>query len=174
MFAGSHGVRWDVTRGLYERLARLSRDGEEAEAIDRAISLSISPSRRHSDVAAFGYRDLMRNGRFSSRRSRQRQAKVLAEVGAHARLMPSTFFGDGIGHGCLSTPEDVVIARESIQRMREASAELGPQHVQCLESMLAGSSVDETARVCGLSPSSVDRMRTEIRDIARPILWPEA
>ncbi len=172
MFTTSHDVRWDVTRGLYERLARLSRDDEEAEATDHAISLSINPSRRHGAVVAFGHHDLMRNGRFSSRRSRQRRVEMLSSLGTHVGMMPSTFFGDGIGRGHVETPEDVVIARDSIQRLREASAGLGPQHAQCLESMLAGSSVDDTARTCGLSPSSVDRMRQQIRDIARPILWP--
>lgn len=155
-------VRWTVAGKLYSRLQTLPPGTREAEVTEHAISLALN-SGRQSKNATFFFYDVLRNARHSTGRTQVRHSVLFNNLAAHsAQALDSVDY---------KTPEALCIADEIEDKIRDAAARSGPHTVHCFDGMLAGESVTETARRCGISTRSVERARQRIREIARPLFF---
>jgi hypothetical protein len=74
--------------------------------------------------------------------------------------------GREAGAVCGRSACDLVEARDLEERFREGAQHLGAVASQCLESMLAGDSVAESAARLGQIPRRIKRLRAQIREMA--------
>jgi len=165
-------ARWDVATDLYGRLAKLPTGCEAADVIEHAISLNIEYPYTTSDQGLL-IRKLWRNARSSNFRSKRRAASLVDRLSRQihgAAPIPASLQFEG---GTYETPERVFVLRDAESRLRSAVGLLGPEALRCLDGMLAFESVDETAKASGISPRTVNRIRSHIRNLARPIILGE-
>lgn len=155
----SSDVRWDVLQDLYSRLQKLTPGTKEAEIAEHAISLALNPRRQSKDATFFLY-DVLDNAKHSILRTQTRRNALLKKFTAYSAHVVHNY----------ETPEAICIAQEIEAKIREAAGKLGPNIVRCLDGMLVGESVSQTAAACGISRRSVDRARQKIREILRPML----
>ena len=153
----SSDVRWVVVEKLYSRLQRVIPGTKESEIIEHAISLALN-SGRQSRNASFLFHDVLRNARHSIRRTQSRRSNLFTAYSACV-----------LNNIDYKTPEAVCIAHEIEAQIQETAAQSGPEMVCCLNGMLAGESITETAARCGLSRRSVNRSRQRIREISLPL-----
>jgi hypothetical protein len=160
----SQDIRWDVVEKLYSRLQRLTPGTQEAEAIDHAITLALNPERQAQNVSFLVY-DVLRNARYSRRRTQKRCGELSKKLNVYATQTAA--------HLNCKTPEAICIAQEIEVKIRETLAQRDSHIMRCFEGMLLGESISETATACGISRRSVDRARQKIRTISRPFFFEE-
>jgi DNA-directed RNA polymerase specialized sigma24 family protein len=160
----SQDIRWDVVGKLYSRLQRLTPGTQEAEAIDHAITLALNPERQAQNVSFLVY-DVLRNARYSRRRTQKRCGELSKKLNVYATQTAA--------HLNCKTPEAICIAQEIEVKIRETLAQRDSHIMRCFEGMLLGESISETATACGISRRSVDRARQKIRTISRPFFFEE-
>ncbi len=158
----SQDIRWDVVGKLYSRLQRLIPGTQEAEAIDHAITLALNPERQAQNVSFLVY-DVLRNARYSRRRTQKRCGDFSKKLNAYATQTAA--------HLNCKTPEAICIAQEIEAKIRETLAQSDSHMMRCFEGMLVGESISETAIACWISRRSVDRARQKIRTISRPFFF---
>lgn len=158
----SSDARWVVASQLYLRLQKLTPGTKEAEITEHALSLALNPKRKPKN-ATFFFHEVLRNARYSIQRTQTRRSALFEQLATHPA--PAT---DNIDY---KTPEAICIAWEIEAKLREAAAQNSPHTVRCLDGMLAGESVSETAAACGLSRRSVNRARQKIREISLPLFF---
>lgn len=158
----SQDIRWDVVGKLYSRLQRLTPGTQEAEAIDHAITLALNLERQAHNVSFLVY-DVLRNARYSRRRTQKRCGDLSKKLNAYATQIAA--------HLNCATPKAICIAQEIEAKIRETLAQGDSHMMRCFEGMLLGESISETATACGISRRSVDRARQKIRTISRPFFF---
>lgn len=158
--SSSNNVRWIVVEKLYSRLQRLAPGTKEAEITEHALSLALSIERQPINVSFF-FHDVLRNARHSIHRTQTRHIALINKLTEDsARAAKNADY---------ETPEANCIAREMETRLWKVAALEGLHAVRCLEGMLRGESIAETAAACGISPRSVNRARHKIRKISLPL-----
>ena len=170
-------VPFRVAEILYGRVASLPPGSEEAETAEYAILYALS-DRRTPLNEPFFLHDVLRDARKSVFRDRRRQVEVVQKLGR--ALSPSIRSGrvgilasggtiSGFGLVVTSSPEDEYLAQELEQEIRARAACWGPVAERCLDGMLVGETVRETADALDVSPRTVDRTRERIRAITLDI-----
>lgn len=155
----SSDVRWDVLKVLYSRLQKLTPGTKEAEIAEHALSLALNSRRQFKHITLFVCKDVLDNAKYSILRTQTRHSALVKKLAAYSVRKEDN----------CETPEAFCIAQEIEAKIREAAAKLGPNMVCCLDGMLVGESISQTAAACGISRRSVDRARQKIREISRPI-----
>jgi hypothetical protein len=173
MYQESADVRWDVMAPLYDLQRRVTPDSRSAEVVDRALSLCVERSFSTLDPVLLG-RSVWQNARFIVDRARNRAEEINQRL---ALELGGKRLEDGVvpAPGLADAPspqqvEDVCGVRENIARLRLAVATLGPSASLTLEGMLLEETAAETAAHTGVALRTVHRLRTRIREVARPIL----
>lgn len=158
--SSSNDIRWIVVEKIYSRLQRLAPGSKEAEIIEHALSLALSIERQPINDSFF-FHDILRNARHSIHRTQTRHIALMNKLTKDsARAAKNAEY---------KTPEANCIAREIETQLRRAAALEGLHAVRCLDGMLRGESIAETAAACGISPRSVNRARHKIRKISLPL-----
>jgi hypothetical protein len=147
--------RWRTVLTLQQRLQKLNPGSQEAEIIEHAISLAIDSHNQEQNLTFFRY-DLIRNAKFSIRRTKARQSQLWQKV-------------------LLDTPhliEDInsYSAMELEATLRGVVTTAGKNLEQCFHDMLNDKDVAATALSCGVSQRTANRLRQKIRQIVRVYL----
>ena len=122
----SQDIRWDVVGKLYSRLQRLTPGTQEAEAIDHAITLALNPERQAQNVSFLVY-DVLRNARYSRRRTQKRCGELSKKLNVYATQTAA--------HLNCKTPEAICIAQEIEVKIRETLAQRDSHIMRCFEGM---------------------------------------
>lgn len=157
----SSEVRWDVIEHFQTVLVNQAPGSVESEITERTISLALSPKRQSPDQAIFAY-DAWRNARSSVFRTKKRHTALVEKYASDP-----TSLVDPID---TESPESLFLARELEATIRQAVAVVDAKLIMHLECMLAEKNIAETCAMLDVSRSSVDRARSQIRNIARPIV----
>lgn len=158
--------RWSVVQALQAAERRLSPGGAEADGTERAILLALSDA-RDDRVPAFLYRNALRDGRKLAWRRRAKEflfspTEEDSELGRNLAdgLVPE--FVDA-----QNTPENLAVAQDLKSRLeKEVLASLGDAGRVCLEGLLEGATVAESAVTAGISVRQVRHVRSRIRAMA--------
>jgi hypothetical protein len=155
----------DVAAECYDRVQKLTGlgDGLEAEAAERAIEMALFGNRPAKEPCLL-LGDVLKNARFSVRRSRARNAVATDELRRLGQQKVAT--GGCRGFITDETPEDLVIARELGRCLHGEACRCGTYGVRVLEGVIGGESAQETAAAAGVSRATVDRTLRRLRKAA--------
>jgi hypothetical protein len=152
----------------YELIHRLKVDDvDDVEGIERAIDLAIE--RRHEEASEYLFRDVLRNGRFSARRSRARRKRLAHRYAAEqprAITAKRRIPGDFVADGCLHASVEACQLGEELARLASNCGASGPN---ILEALIAGQPTSEAAASAGVSRSTAQRTVTKLRSRAREL-----
>lgn len=157
----SYAARWQVVEQLYSLLERLPEGSPDANIVEHAISLALNPQRIIQDIPWLLH-DVLRNARFSVRRAEKRREALYQKV-ENVTIRDQRTID-------YATPETIFVNQECVELLYKSIALLSPHALRCLEGMIAQESIEETASACELSRRSVDRIRRQIRIVARTLL----
>ena len=157
--------QFQVVLGLQKQTLSKDIGSYTADVAERAILYALSPTRNPS--GAFLRFDVLRDARKSVGRGRRREREVNAKV--HSIIERGGRVA-GIGTIDWVTPETEYLGNELEQRIHDAVAVEGPVAIRCLEGLIDGESIGETAAALATSLSSVDRGRKSVRTITRALL----
>lgn len=145
-------------------LAKRSRAGSETEeAAELATVLAISERREERDPQRL-LGDVLRNARFTTRRSRARRLRSVEECGRLAASGVAT--GLSLGFVDHDTPADRAVAREMIDCLHNEACKCGKHGTRVLAGLLGGETTREIASSTGVSPATVDRTIRRLKDSA--------
>ena len=147
--------RWLIVLELQKRLQNLNPGSPEAEIVEHAISLAIESRSQEQNVKFFRY-DLIRNARFSLKRTKARQHRLWQK----AALMTPAWAED----------TNPYIALELESQLRSVLSKSGQHLNQCFNDMLNGKSIATTALACGVSQRTANRLRQKVRQIVQAYL----
>lgn len=153
----------DVAKECYRRVTELKEcfgDGEEAAIAEHAIEMALFGDRPLKDKDRL-LDDVMRNARFSVRRSTARGLRATEEVGHLARRNMVT--GGSPGFFDDERPEDIVMAHELEECLRDEACRCGKHGERVLAGLIIGESAHETAAAAGVSKATVDRAVRRLR-----------
>jgi hypothetical protein len=153
----------DVLVDLYARVRKLRDGSEEADAAERAISMTLSEKRRAKDKELL-LNDVLRNGRHSVRRSRARFANAVEESGQLASRGIAT--GATRGFVDYETPEHHFLANELTRHLEQQACRCGRHGPRVLEGLLDGETSREMMTATGVSASTINRTVRRLRDAA--------
>ncbi len=152
----------------YELIRRLKVDDiDDVEGIERAIDLAIE--RRHEEESEFLFRDVLRNGRFSARRSRARRkrlARLYAAEQPRAITAKRRIPGDSVASDC---PHASVEARQLEEELARLASDCGAAGPDIFEALTAGQPTSEAAALAGVSRSTAQRTVAKLRRRAREL-----
>lgn len=152
----------------YELIHRLKVDDvDDVEGIERAIDLAIE--RRHEEANEYLLRDVLRNGRFSARRSRARRKRLTDRYAAEqprAITAKRRIPGDSVAGDC---PHAEVEARQLEEELARLASDCGASGPNILEALAAGQPTSEAAASAGVSRSTAQRTVTKLRSRAREL-----
>ena len=152
-----------VVESLQARIDSTVPGSLEHDSAEYAIRYALS-RRRNPSNEIFFLHDVLRDARKSVLRHRERETKLFEKISS--ALSPSVRFNDiGIlascqnvaGYGVVDnwTPEDMFLAKELEERIREQVSQLGSLALRCFEDMLAGESLGQTAGTLNVSERTV-------------------
>ena len=147
--------RWRVVLQLQQGLQRFTPGSLEAETYEHAISLAIKSQNPEQNLKFFRY-DLIRNAKFSLKRTKARQRRLWQK----AALVTPAWTEDALPH----------IAAELESQLRPILSKSGEHLNQCFTDMLSGESIASTAITCGVSQRTANRLRQRVRQIVRTYL----
>lgn len=168
-------VRFDDARvqtmlGLYSSLAQ-EHDADRIEILETALDFTLSEDREARSEFQFR-RDVMRNAQYTVNRAamtrRQAAEKFPLADAFHRRF---TWIGDfGVVEVDIETrvtPDEVVIAQETLHGLHMYANAMGSYGTTCLQALIAGLTTAETAVAAGVSVSTVERCWRALRAEAR-------
>jgi hypothetical protein len=157
----------------YALINRLKVDDiDDVEGIERAIDLAIE--RRHEKTSDYLFRDVLRNGRYSARRSRIRR-KRLADRYAAARPRVVTAKRRTPGDFVASdSPHASMEARQLGTALVQRAANCGASGPAILEALMIGEPTSEAAASAGVSRSTAQRTVSKFRSHLREFGYPAA
>lgn len=164
METASSAAHWGIMAHFYTSLATLQPGSLNSDVTEHALDIVIESRRRNEACSRSPY-DFFRNARFSVRRSHARAAQLSERL--------SVSVANHASHQNNATAEAVAIATHLEAEIRAAVARRGPLFLRCFEGMLRDEDLDTTASACQMSRRTLDRIRRQIREVARPILLPE-
>lgn len=147
--------RWLIVLELQKRLQDLNPGSPEAEIVEHAISLAIESQSQEQNAKFFGY-DLIRNARFSLRRTKARQHRLWQK----AALFTQAWAED----------TNPYIALELESQLRSELSKSGKHLNQYFNDLLNGKSIAATALACGVSQRTANRRRQQVRQIVKAYL----
>lgn len=152
----------------YELIRRLKVDDvDDVEGIERAIDLAVE--RRNEEAGEFLFRDVLRNGRFSARRSQARRKRVAHRyVAEQPRAMTAKrrIPGDTVASDC---PHASVEARQLREELARLASECGAAGPDIFGALTAGQPTSEAAASAGVSRSTAQRTVAKLRRRAREL-----
>ena len=162
--------RWSVVQSLQTVALRFSPASLEADSAERGILLALSDA-RDDRVPAFLYRNALRDGRKLTCR---RRARELSFDPTDQDSDP----GKSLAYGLIqefadvrNTPEDLAVAHDFRAKLdAEVVRSSGAEGRICLEGLLSGASIGESAAESGLSARQVRHTRSRIRATAAQFL----
>ncbi|EKQ68022.1 hypothetical protein OsccyDRAFT_3528 [Leptolyngbyaceae cyanobacterium JSC-12] len=147
--------RWCVVLELQQSLQHLTPGSLEAEVAEHAISLAINSRNSEQNLKFFRY-DLIRNARFSLKRTKARQHRLWQKVASATPAWAED-----------TTP---YASSELESQLRLMLSKSGKQLNQCFTDMLDGKSVASTAKAYGISHRTAIRLRQKVRQIVQAYL----
>ena len=152
----------DAAVECYELIRRLKVDDiDDVEGIERAIDLAIA--RRNEELDPYLFRDLLRNGRFSARRSQARRRRLAYRYAAEqpvATTAKRRFLGDSVS---MDSPQSSVEARELKRELDRVASDHGAAGPAVLGALVAGRPTIEAAAHAGISRSTAQRVAARLR-----------
>ncbi len=135
---------------------------DQVRAVEKAVDMAIE--RRHSDKPKDSLlSDVLRNGRFSARRSRERE-RDLAERYAEHQLRISTGKARIPGEFIAAeSPHSAARGQELIACLVDEAGRCGTHGERVLAGLLAGETVSTTAQAAGVSTATVNRVIRRLR-----------
>lgn len=158
-------VAYGVAGKLYSLIHQLPEGSEQAEIAEHAIGLALSPRRPRKDGPLFLH-DVWRNGAHNFRRAERRRRALKRRL----REASSQLTARGFRAPPDDEPEEVAVAADLEDRIRWTIVPLSPHSLRCLDGMLTGETVAETAAAVGVAPRTIDRTRRAIRDATQQLL----
>ena len=157
-------VRTDVVRHLYAVARRHPPGSEMHEIASYAVLLAMSAG-REARSSRFLLRNAWRDARRILRRRRHREPTVdpLDEWSALGRRIAEGDIRYAVEH---VTPASICIARDLEERVRAEARAIGPDGPACLDGLLTGETLAQTAARLDVQPGTVKRIRQRIREIA--------
>ena len=155
--------RWSVVQSLQAAERRFAPGSLQADTVDRAISLALSDSRDDS-TPAFLHRNVLRDGRKLTARSRSKEIPFdpTETSSGLGECLPAGSLVDA-----LNTPENLAVAGDFQTRLTaKVLSSCGDAGRICLDGLLQGASVRESAAESGLSTRQVRHTRARIRTAA--------
>jgi hypothetical protein len=158
-----------IIEALYGRIHELEANGAplaEVEAVEKALDMAIergAPTKRKEEALG----DVLRNGRFSARRSRAREARLVQRF---LRMEPRFVTGRRRYQGDFVAPDSTVAsveARQLVEILRTEAAACGRHGPEVLSSLIAGESVAEAAASARVSRATANRTIKRIREATR-------
>jgi len=138
-------------------------DIDDVEAIERAIDLAIG--RRHDpDPSEYLLADVLRNGRFSARRSQKRRRRLGQRyASAQPRMVTGRrrFPGDFVACDSPAASAEATELEAALTQEARASGAHGPT---ILAALRAGEPVSEAADEAGVSRATANRTVGRLRD----------
>jgi hypothetical protein len=164
---------WDETRASVVRrlqaiIGKAVPGTETSEIAEHAITLALSAVRNETGPALF-FRNVWRNSRHVLRRRRRRQRLVIDALDETTSLGRRVIAGGLPGTEIVLTPESEAVAADLEERIRTEVSRLNETAVGCLDGLLLGETVDQTATRLQTTPQQVRSIRSSIRQIARVI-----
>lgn len=162
-------TRVSVVRRLHSIAASAPPGTETFEIADHAVELALSANR--NDVSpALLFRNVWRNARFVLRRRRHRELILdpLTEDTAIGRMIAE---GELRGTSTQDTPDDQLVAQDLAERIRSEASRRDQRAAECFDDLVAGESLDESARNLRITPRRVKRVRAHIRAVARRLAY---
>ena len=163
-------VRVSVIRRLQSIAEEVPPGTETFEIADHAIDLALSTARAQATPAPLLFRNVWRNARYIVRR-RRATALVLDPLSEDSPIGRKIADGALIPPSAPHTLEDHAVAADLEARIRWEAARLDRCGAQCFDGLLAGESLDETARLLNITPRRVKRIRARIRAAAWRIAY---
>jgi hypothetical protein len=165
----------DAALHCYGLIAALKVDDvDDVEAIERAIDLAISRG-RDGEGGEYLIRDVLRNGRFSARRSWARRRRTEAR---NSQDVPRRITGrrriPGDAVSLDAAPFEESAAAELEAELLKVARDCGPAGPAILANLSAGNPILEVAGSAGVSRSTADRTIARIRARARELGYPAA
>jgi hypothetical protein len=157
----------------YELIHRLKVDDvDDVEGIERAIDLAIE--RRDEEANEYLLRDVLRNGRFSARRSRARRKRLADRYAAEqprAITAKRRIPGDSVASDC---PHAAVEAGQLEEELARLASDCGAAGPNILRALTAGQPISEAAASAGVSRSTAQRTVSKLRRRALELGYPAA
>jgi polyhydroxyalkanoate synthesis regulator phasin len=166
------GFRFDAVSKLYSIIQHADPGSEKALIAEHAIDLALNPGR---DVdPAYFLRNVWRDARRVTRRQRSAHPveswdALAGDLASGTRAADSTIRLSLVQFTDNNTPEAQAIANQIEQRLRVTVSSIDANALRCLEGMLDGESVEQTARAAAIPNRRVKRLRQRIRAAARKI-----
>lgn len=152
----------------YELIRGLKVDDvDNVEGIERAIDLAIE--RRHEQASEYLFRDVLRNGRFSARRSRARRRRLAHRYAAEqprAATAKRRIPGDSVAS---DSPQASLEARQLEEELARLASDCGASGPDILEALTMGQTVSDAAALAGVSRSTAQRTVIQLRSRAREL-----
>lgn len=127
----------------------------EAESIEHAISLAINSRSQEQNLKFLRY-DLIRNARFSLKRTKARQHRLWQK----AALFTPAWTDDADRYSALDLES----------QLQSLLSKSGKHLHQCFNDMLNDESIATTALACGISQRTANRLRQKVRQIVQSYL----
>lgn len=153
-------ARWRALELLQRELQRRSPGTFGHEIAEKALSLSLS-DRRAAGHAPHLFRSTLRDARRILVRARDRRPE---DVGTDV---------DAFTDDAQADPEEALRLKRMLEELRDEASAIHPAGVACLEGLLAGETVHETAGRARAPVHVVKELRSRIRGCARE-LWLDA
>jgi hypothetical protein len=158
-----------LAEALYDRIRMLESRGApliEVEGLEKALDMAIArgPAGKPREEMLG---DVVRNGRFSARRSRAREARL---VQRYLQMEPRYETGRRRSSGDFvsqDSPSANAEAAYLLMAMRAEAVACGSHGQRVLASLIRGEGVAETASSAGVSRATVNRTVRRIRQAAR-------
>lgn len=152
-----------VVHRFQARLREYEPGSDAAEIAEHAITLALSDARPAKNVE-YLFGDALRDSRRTFFRARRRRRSTEAEV---ARLAGENIATGGCsGFSDLDTPESLVIASEFESLLKAEAERMGGAAPRVVDGLFQDESELETAVACGVSRSTVSRIRKALRAYA--------
>jgi hypothetical protein len=165
----------DVLAELYANEDQFGR--EHPDLLDQALDLALSECRQDQS-ADYLRRNLLRNARFSVRRRARNRISTAARYPLADASHRRQVWRDSEGQQHVDivdnrTPESAAIAADLLTHLRAMVKQLGEYGPQCLDGLLTGLSARETAKVAGISTTTVERCWRNIRRYVTENFYPD-
>lgn len=161
-------ARTSVVRRLQAIIAAAVPGTETSEIAEHAISLALSAVRTETSPALL-FRNVWRNSRHVHRRRRRRQLLTIDSLDESTPLGRRLVAGELPGAVVTQTPEGELVAADLERRIRAGLGGLNTAAIDCLDGLLFGETVAETATRLHATPRQVRHIRSSIRRIARQL-----
>lgn len=167
MVAFTSDIQWDVIQSLQSLCNVHSPGSKQFEECDKAISLALSPDRMVNQY-------LERNVRRDARRSLERTSRDICFSDFCSTSRESGFSGDS-GYSIISvptreaSPEEYLIAKELLGVVYSAISQI-KHGKECLNGLLSGETVKETASRIGITRHKVEYAKRNIRCVTQKLI----